>query len=94
MIPCQLVLKLAMFFPVETDGSTDSAFYMSRGHVFFSVRRARIVPWLIIFFMFALFAFGFILLVKGANCLIGYSVFPALPRLNQLMDGDSELAFW
>jgi len=73
---------------------THSAFYKSRVGVLFSVRRARIIPWLICLGVFSLLAFGLILLVKGADSLIGYPSLPALPRLNQFMNGDSELCFW
>lgn len=55
----------------------DSAFYMSRRRVFFSVRSARIIPWLIVLAMLALFAFGLVLIVKPADLLIRGAVFPA-----------------
>lgn len=73
---------------------TNGAFYKSRGHVFFSIRRARIIPWFIVWFVFAFFALGFVMLVKCTDHLIANPTFPAKVRLNKFVDGDSELGLW
>lgn len=83
-----------MTFPAKSYGMTGGPLHKGRCRVLFSVRRARIIPWLIVWAMFALFTLGLVCIIKGAHLFVTHSVFPAIPGLNQLMDGDSELAFW
>lgn len=83
-----------MFWPANSQHMTNGAFYKSRGHVLCSVRRTQIIPWFIVWFMLSLFAFGLIMLIKGADHLVSNPTFPAKIRLNKLVDDDSELGFW
>jgi hypothetical protein len=67
---------------------------MRGGSVLPSVRRTRIITGFIIVAMFALFAFGLILIVKGCYILVCNPMPATFPRFNQFMDGYSELAVW
>jgi len=58
------------------------------------VRGKRVVAGFVILGVFALLAFGLIVLVKGTYLIFSHSVLPAQDSLDQFMDGDSELCFW
>lgn len=62
-------------------------FYMRGGRVLFSVRGTGIVPWLIVLFMLALFAFGLVLLIKGADIFLTHFS-SAQPCLNKFVDAN------
>jgi len=72
----------------------DSPLHKSGILMLFPVRRKRVIPWLIIFGVLALFAFGLVVIVKGAYLMFVHPVLAAQNGLNEFMDGDSELTFW